>query len=101
MIRCELSDNKCDARDDGGDETSVSGREGIRGELENDMPLHNLQQRSSSVSLYSNQHKLLNRTFQTTLSNKKANMDTDYLTFSVSSQLCSNSDIRMVNFFRV
>jgi hypothetical protein len=79
MIRPEMSDNKCDGRDDGGDETSVSGREGIRGELENDMPLHNLQQRSSSVSLYSHQHKLQNCTFQTTLSNKITNTDTECL----------------------
>jgi hypothetical protein len=84
MIRPEMSDNECDGRDDGRDETSVSGREGIRGELENDMPLHNLQQRSSSVSLYSHQQKLLNSTFQTTLSNKKTNMDTACVTFSVS-----------------
>jgi len=66
MIRPEMSDNKCDGRD----ETSVSGREGIRGELENDMPQH-----SSSVSLYSHQHKLLNCTFQTTIPNKRTNMD--------------------------
>lgn len=76
MIRPEMSDNKCDGRDHGRDETSVSGREGIRGELEDDMPLHNLQQHSSSVSLYSHQHKLLNCTFQTTTPNKRINMDT-------------------------
>jgi hypothetical protein len=44
MISPVMSDNKCDGRDDGRDETRVSGREGIRGELENDMPLHNLQE---------------------------------------------------------
>jgi hypothetical protein len=40
MIRPVMSDTKCDSRDDG----RVRGREGIRGELENDMPLHNLQE---------------------------------------------------------